>query len=271
MKKKYIIILVVAIAIIYGLFTGDDQQPPPQQAKLSPGSQQSVSIQQPSPKVKKGSLRTIGSWPLSGGGNQEEITVLDSDLNRKNYVLIFDGSGSMGEKKCSGNRSKVDVAKDAVSEWAVSVPEDANLGLIVFDQNGLSVRQPLGLRNRDQFRQKIKAVIPNYKTPLTASLEQAYKMLSVQGRKQLGYGEYSIVVVTDGFADDPSGLGRGVAKVLSYSPVMINTIGFCIVSNHSLNQPGRTIYKAANDPGALKQGLKEILAESETFDISAFQ
>lgn len=269
MGKKIIIILTVAIVAWYVLFSSEEQQPLPVQSKSPAQPQQRVQQPKLPPKQEGSTLKKIGNWPFSGDG--EDVVLLDNNLIRKNFVLIFDGSGSMNETRCSGNRTKVEAAKEAVSEWSVSVPESANLGLIVFDQSGLSVRLPLGLNNRDQFRQQIHAVVANNKTPLTASIDQAYQLLNAQSRRQLGYGEYSIVVVTDGVANDPGALARRVHKILSESPVMINTIGFCIETNHSLNQPGRTIYKAANDPAALRQGLQEVLAESESFDIAAFQ
>ena len=268
MGKKIIVILAVVIVAIYMVFS-DEEQKTSSQVKVATQPQNYRPTPVKPAKMEVGMLEEIGRWPFVG--EEKEVELLDSDLNRKNFVVIFDGSGSMGDKKCSGDKTKADVAKDAVSEWSKSVPEGANLGLIVFDQSGLSVRLPLGINNRDQFRQKVQAVIPNYKTPLATSLDRAYQMLNVQGRRQLGYGEYSIVVVTDGVANDPAALGRGVLKITAGSPVMINTIGFCIATNHSLNQAGRTIYKGANDPAALKRGLEEVLAESETFDISAFQ
>ena len=98
----------------------------------------------------------------------------------------------------------------------------------------------------------------------------AYKVFTEQGRRQLGYGEYTIVVVTDGYANSISRLKGVVDKILSKSPITIYSIGFCIGEEHSLNQPGRTIYKSADNPEQLQKGLQDVLAESETFDEDAF-
>jgi hypothetical protein len=57
---------------------------------------------------------------------------------------------------------------------------------------------------------------------------------------------------------------------LKTTPINIYSIGFCIGENHALNQPGRTFYKAADNPAALRKGLEEVLAESETFDETEF-
>jgi hypothetical protein len=80
-----------------------------------------------------------------------------------------------------------------------------------------------------------------------------------------------MVIVTDGIANIPDKLTEMVNMVLNQSPVIISTIGFCIDATHTLNQPGRTIYKAANNPEALRQGLQDVLAESESFeDVTEF-
>lgn len=213
--------------------------------------------------------RMLPSWPPLKDGNQS--TPLADSLTSKNFVLIFDGSGSMAKQGCSGERSKNDVARDAVIEWAASVPEDANLGLVVFDRNGFSVRLPLGLGNRPQFKAEIQKVVPDRSTPLAAALEIAQSMLTAQARKQLGYGDYNVVIVTDGAADDIPALENSVNMVLATSPVMIHTIGFCIAADHSLNRAERTSYRAANNPAELRLGLKEVLAESESFDIGGFK
>jgi Ca-activated chloride channel homolog len=213
--------------------------------------------------------RMLPSWPPMKDGNQS--TPLADSLTTKNFVLIFDGSGSMAKQGCSGERSKNDVARDAVIEWATSVPEDANLGLVVFDRNGFSIRLPLGLSNRPKFKAEVQKVVPDKSTPLAAALEIAQSMLTAQARKQLGYGEYTVVIVTDGAADDIPALENNVNVVLATSPVMIHTIGFCIAADHSLNRAGRTIYRAANNPVELRLGLKEVLAESESFDIDGFK
>ncbi|MCI5144631.1 MAG: VWA domain-containing protein [Candidatus Electrothrix sp. AR3] len=227
-------------------------------------SQQKKTTQAPDTSKRAEPVR----WPPSAE-DQESIVIADT-LIQKNYVLVFDGSGSMGQKGCSGNKTKSAAAKEAVSDWAQSVPADAHLGLVAFDQSGFSVRLQLGQENRQEFIQQVEAIIPGSTTPLTKSLQTAYDILTQQARSQLGYGEYHLVIVTDGVANEPQRLTEAVNTVLQGSPIMISTIGFCIATTHSLNQPGRTMYKAADNPVALRQGLQEVLAESESFDVIDF-
>jgi Ca-activated chloride channel family protein len=89
-----------------------------------------------------------------------------------------------------------------------------------------------------------------------------YSLLQKQAQRQLGYGEYYLVVVTDGEADRET-TPVIVNKIVSESPVIISTIGFCIGEGHSLNRPGLTMYHDATNLEQLNQGLESVLAESE--------
>jgi hypothetical protein len=79
------------------------------------------------------------------------------------------------------------------------------------------------------------------------------------------------VVVTDGAADQGQDPTPAVNKMLAESPVVLQTIGFCIGTEHSLNQAGRTIYRAADNVDALRQGLADVLAEAPQFAVTQFK
>ena len=145
----------------------------------------------------------------------------------------------------------------------------ANLGLYAFHANGISAL-PLTAGNRERFMQTIMNIRAGGKTPLTQAMLKSFQALTEQGRRQLGYGEYTIVVVTDGIANAPDQLKTAVDRILAQTPITIFSIGFCIGSHHSLNQPGRTIYKSADNPEQLRKGLQDVLAESEVFDEQEF-
>ncbi|HEV8096565.1 MAG TPA: vWA domain-containing protein, partial [Burkholderiales bacterium] len=130
---------------------------------------------------------------------------------------------------------------------------------------------PLAPGNRDRFKAVLAQVRAGGGTPLQSSITQAYAKLEVQGARQLGYGEYHLVVVTDGEASDGQDPTAAVKVILDRSPVVLHTIGFCIGPKHSLNQPGRTIYKAADDPNQLRQHLSDVLAEAPRFDVTGFK
>ena len=267
--KNCLILLFLSLTLVFLAGCSDNEQAQ-QTAPAAPTKKENTSPPQQHNKTADSAPEAhkerteAAPWPPI---KEQQDNILPADQwTRKNYVMIFDGSGSMEGQRCSGNRLKIQVAKDAVIEWAQSIHEDAHLGLIAFDKNGLSVRLQLGEGNREEFIQKVQAVKPGAGTPLTKSVQQAYDILTDQARKQLGYGEYHMVIVTDGAAGKPDNLTKAINTVLYRSPIIINTIGFCISETHSLNQPGRTVYKAADNPDALRQSLHEVLAESESFD-----
>jgi hypothetical protein len=189
----------------------------------------------------------------------------------KNYYVVFDGSGSMTDIKCSGSQKKIDVAKVAVKEFASQIPKNANVGLAVFDGSGLSERLPLGQENHDKFKEQVEAVRANGGTPIRSAITLGSEKLAKQAALQMGYGEYHLVVVTDGEADDGEDPQPIVNSILKGSPILIHTVGFCIGTQHSLNQPGRVLYQSADNPEELRLGLKDVLAEATTFNIDEFK
>lgn len=232
---------------------------------------ESVAAETSAPAAPKGPYATSAQrsdWPPL---NQESAVAV-ADLNTVNYYVVLDGSGSMRRTECSGAGNKMEAAIAALSAFVGTVPSDANLGLTVFDDAGLSERVPLASGNREAFQQQLTQVNARRGTPLRSSIQLGYEKLTAQAQRQLGYGEYHLVVVTDGHADPESEEPAGVVNEILYSsPVILHTIGFCIGSEHSLNQPGRVYYMAADDPAQLKQGLASVLAEAPSFDVTKFQ
>ena len=189
---------------------------------------------------------------------------------RRNYYVVFDASGSMVETRCAGGGgSKIDVAKRALTEFAGKLPRDVNLGLSVFDVDGIREVLPLGPIKEDMLARAIDPIRAGGATPLAQSIRMASEALTAQGRRQFGYGEFHLVVITDGEASGPSPKAV-VDKVLAESPIVLHTIGFCIGENHSLNQPGRVVYRSADNPAELARGLADVLAESPSFAATTF-
>ena len=207
------------------------------------------------------------TWPPL----EEGASVVTGDaMTRSNYYVILDGSGSMEESRCSGSQTKMAAAKDALEAFAAQFPGSANLGLAVFDGAGLSERVSLAAVDSSAMASRIQSVSASGGTPLLDALQLGYNALREQARRQLGYGEYHLVVVTDGEANSGQDPTPIVNVILRDSPVVVHTIGFCIGENHSLNQPGRIDYRAADDIPALREGLQAVLAESEDFTVTSF-
>lgn len=209
---------------------------------------------------------TDNAWPKTQTG----VTLADNLLTQ-NYYLVFDGSGSMAGVQCSNNVSKMDAAKAAVSQFVLQIAASANIGLYIFDSEGMSERVPLGLHAKDTIVDVVKGSQLGGGTPLKLAVEQGYKALSEQAAKQLGYGEYNLVIITDGEASPGYDPRSAVNTILASSPIVVHTIGFCISGKHSLNQQGYTFYKAANDPASLAKGLSDVLAEVQDFSVTEFK
>jgi uncharacterized protein YegL len=212
---------------------------------------------QPAPASSSAPPEQAGQAPPAS-----EQSKVDDNLLRRNFYIVFDGSGSMVESKCAGGSSKIVVAKKAIIDFEKSLGAADNIALVAFDGNGNTERVLLGTNNRSAFEAHINAVNAGGGTPLYTAIKYAFDRLEEQRAKQLGYGEYHIVVVTDGEASDAE---NGLIDRINKSPVVIHTVGFCIGQGHSLNQPGKTYYTDAQSPEQVQEGLKAVTAESEKF------
>jgi hypothetical protein len=214
---------------------------------------------------------------MTGAESQTERPRQTTDTGEaslaRNFYFIFDGSGSMSEsltKQCKGDKrfsSRLEGAKWAVEQFLPLVPRDVNLGLWVFDTNGNSERVSLGPDSRGPFLVEVKKIRAGGKTPLTESIEQGVNRLVQQRDKQLGYGEFRLIVVTDGEAT-----GRPLPRAVAYARerrVPIYTIGLCLSADHELRRSSVS-YRPADSIEALKLGLEETLAETIMFDPQTF-
>jgi Ca-activated chloride channel homolog len=213
------------------------------------------------------------SAAYSQAGMADQATPGGEASLTRNFYVIFDASGSMSEalnKQCQGDKrfgSRLEGAKWAVEQFMPLVPSDVNLGLWIFDANGNSERLPLSLESRAQFLTAIQKTRAGGKTPLTESIEQGVNRLVQQRDRQLGYGEFRLVVVTDGEAT-----GRPLTQAVAYARerrIPIYTIGLCLGAQHELRKYSVS-YRAADSMEALRRGLEETLAETSVFDPQTF-
>ncbi len=248
------IAFLILVAVLVFSFTRRHQMP----RAPSPPSQfaQSVrSVRPAQPALARGfNNRT---WY----GN-DSVKGLDPLLTRRNFLIVLDGSGSMRASHCSGNLAKIDAAKQAIAAFATKIKTEDNVGLCAFDSRGVTERAALSL-NREAFNHALRQVRADSNTPLGTAVKLGYACLQKQARRQLGYGEYYLIVVTDGEADEGNDPRNIVNKIVSESPVVISTIGFCIGQGHSLNRPGLTLYHDATNLEQLNQGLESVLAETD--------
>ncbi len=203
---------------------------------------------------------------------------LDEDMEgaevslARNFYFIFDGSGSMDSEPggaCRGDQafgSKLDGAQWAVKEFLTKVPEDVNLGLYVFDRDRRDEVVPLGAGNREAFLAAVNNIHSGGGTPLAKGISFGAERLVEQYQRQLGYGDYRLVVVTDGRADQiPE-----AARYAGHFGMPIYAIGLCIDEEHPLRRYAVS-YRAADSFADLAEGLEETLAELEAVDVTDFE
>lgn len=191
-------------------------------------------------------------------------------LDRSFYIVV-DASGSMNETACAGQfPNRTEAAKWAVKEFTTKrVPADVHLGLHVFDGSGARERVPLGMQNRDAIAREIDRIRGGGNTPLNAAIREAVEALSLQRERQLGYGEFYVVVATDGQASDGD-LGANAVRYAAQQRIPLITIGFCLRSDHPLARASVS-YRDANSPQDLLAALQETQGESPYFDAAAFR
>lgn len=236
----------------------------------------------PPPQSASSSTATDPSKPGSSESDTPvddriEIALDESDGGQeaslvRNLYFIFDGSGSMKRstsKDCRGDQrfdTKIEGARWAVQEFLSKVPDEIAIGLYVFDANGREERVPLGVSNRNDFLNALAEVRVGGGTPLAEGIQFGTQQLVEQYKHQLGYGEFRLVVVTDGQADD---IPQAAHFATRYG-MPIYAIGLCIGEDHPL----RTLavsYRAADNFADLAQGLEETLAELPNFDVTTFE
>jgi hypothetical protein len=180
------------LAAVLALAGCDDSKPPPKPAAAAaPGK----------PNGPVSTRPLTPSWPAAASAKSDQASVRAIFSSRATTT-----SCSMrrqhDRERLLGRPAKIDAARNALAAFAESLPADANLGLQVFDARGVREQIPLAAGNRAKFKSVLRTVRAGGGTPLQTAISQAYARLEQQGARQLGYGEYHLVVVTDGEASD---------------------------------------------------------------------
>ena len=156
-----------------------------------------------------------------------------------NVMVILDASGSMG--KSLGNQTQMEAAKSAITNFVQGLPENANVGLRIYGQEGTGssadkalscgsseLIYPIGKYNPATFTEALTKAVPAGWTPIQLALNEAQKDLaSFKGDQNTNI----VYLVSDGIStcdDDPV----AAAKTLYNSDItpIVNVIGFNVDS-----------------------------------------
>lgn len=227
------------------------------------------SVQQPKQQtvekeVKKAPVVEEKSFAYTWlNGIETQSLLPESERSVKNYMIVYDASGSMDRSSCESSEYKSKIAYKAVIDYVQSLETDKNVGLVVFDNNGISIKSELS-KDRQSFINGLNSIVVGSGTPLHTAMKLGYGELRKEGFIQNGEGEYNLIVITDGESntgEDPTGI---VKEIVHNSPVNISTIGFCIGAKHSLKNPQYVNYYSASNYEQIMKSLKSVDAEGES-------
>ena len=174
-------------------------------------------------------------------------------------VIVLDDSGSMNERMSGGVR-RIEAAKKAIETVLKQFPANTKLGLLLL--NGDRSKQhwaiPLEHLSVPQATRKVESVIADGGTPLGDRMREGADALLQLREKQI-YGNYRLLIVTDGEANDAKLLALYLPDVLSRG-LIVDAIGVDMKQNHSLATRVHS-YRRADDGAALSKAIQEVFAE----------
>ncbi len=183
----------------------------------------------------------------------------------QNVVVVLDDSGSMDDRMRRSREKKIDSAKQALEAVLEQLPADARVGVLLLNGtvNGSPWAVPMGPVNIGDVRQALRRVRAVGGTPLGAFVKDGADAL-LELRERQHYGEYRLLIVTDGEATDPERLDRYLPDILSRG-LTVDVIGVDMKSDHSLATQVNS-YRRADDPQSLEVAIREVFAETSDQD-----
>ncbi|MDJ0628456.1 MAG: VWA domain-containing protein [Rhodobacter sp.] len=131
----------------------------------------------------------------------------------ENVIVVFDGSNSMWGQ--IDGTAKIEIARGVMDNLLGDWTEDRSVGLMAYghrrrgDCTDIEVLVPPGTQARQSILDRINAITPTGKTPLTAAVEQAARELSYTDRPA------TVVLISDGLEScdrDPCALAEALEK-----------------------------------------------------------
>ena len=166
-----------------------------------------------------------------------------SEMMAKNVYLIIDASSTVTESSCFGYGSKQQVMEASVFDFIDEVPGNTNLGVIRFDANGPNEITSLEPVNVTFLKPLLSDTKAGGQNPVAISVSYAYRALQKQAIQQQGYGEYHIVLLTDGGSDNANELLSVTRTISESSPVVLHAYDFCPRSDNPLSSTANIDYK----------------------------
>lgn len=189
-----------------------------------------------------------------------------------NVLIALDSSGSMAERVTGDD--KMTIAKAAVSRFVSSLPQTANVGLLVYGHKGsnqpadraiscagIETIYPIAPLNSSQLTNALNSVQPTGYTPIAAALQTAQQSITTANQET---AQNVIFVVSDGIETcdgDPVAVAQQLHN--SDTQVIINVIGFDVD-----NEAQRQLQAVANAGGGQYFSARNAADLNQIFDRS---
>ena len=170
-------------------------------------------------------------------------------------VIVFDDSGSMNEPFGGGRR--MDAAKRGLQVVLRGVPKTTWVGLLALNAGW---QYQLGPNDATKMSAVIDRIDTSGGTPLARNIKIGADRLMAERQQQLGYGDYRLLVVTDGEEQENQELIEQYPPEVRARGLTLDVIGVGIGQNHALRKFAHT-FRGADNPSQLEQALREVLAE----------
>lgn len=184
----------------------------------------------------------------------------DSDL-----ILILDASGSMWGQIEEEN--KIVIARRVLGELVDYLPEGQNVGLIAYghrregDCADIEMVTPVGPLDKAALKATVDGLNPKGKTPLTASVNQAFEAAEKTGNSS------TVVLVSDGLetcnGDPCAAVKAAKEKGIDF---VLHVVGFDVAkedvsSLECAAQAGEGLFLTAEDASGLSSALEAAVAQ----------
>ena len=190
---------------------------------------------------------------------------LQSAVADQYVVVVLDDSGSMDDsmRTASGQRvRRIEAAKSALVSVLSKLPENTQVGILALNSEvaGSNWIVPFGpVVDSSELVNNVTKLRAQGGTPLGAYLKKASDRL-LEARGQAVYGNFRLLIVTDGEANDGKLVDAYLPEILARG-LMVDVIGVDMESDHSLATRVHN-YKRADDDRALREAITEVFAET---------
>lgn len=187
-----------------------------------------------------------------------------TDVYHNNVVVLLDNSGSMDSQMSGTRYRKIDLAKNVLKSVLSQVPKTTQIGLVTFGDDKVADLPP----SRPEILDRIDQISVGGNTPLGRYMKVAADDLLAKRSKQMGYGSYRLVIVTDGEASDSQLVKEYTPDILARG-ITVDVIGVDMDEKHVLakGKNGKPIvhsFRHVKDVKALQASISESLAEVKT-------